>query len=106
VKEFRYIGSHAETLENGRPIASGDYTGAINEKAKKTRQLVDDGLLIEVPDGTAEAAQKADEAARAQAEEEQENPPPDDDDDTDDEGGERWLSSVGDPDPDDPEVTS
>lgn len=55
MKEFRYVGTHAETLDNGRPIEPGEFTGPINERATKNKQLVDDGLLLEVADGTAEA---------------------------------------------------
>lgn len=60
MREFRFIGSAADTLENGRPVEPGEYTGPINEKAPKNAQLRRDGLLLEVPDGTAQAHEDGD----------------------------------------------
>lgn len=60
MKEFRFIGDHAETLDNGRPVGPGEYTGSINEKASKNAQLIRDGVLIEVPMGAAEMIANAD----------------------------------------------
>lgn len=50
MKEYRFIGSHAEELDGGRPIAPGDYTGPIEANADenpKNAALVEEGLLIE-----------------------------------------------------------
>jgi hypothetical protein len=58
MKEFRYTGTHAEHLDNGAPIEPGAYTGPINEKASGNARLVRDGLLLEVPKGTFDAAQE------------------------------------------------
>jgi hypothetical protein len=52
MKEYRYIDSHAAELEGGRPLAPGDYTGPINERAPGNKVLIDAGSLIPVPDGT------------------------------------------------------
>lgn len=50
--EFRYIGSHAEELEGGRPIEPGEFTGDIDPDLAKNKQLIDDELLLEVSKGT------------------------------------------------------
>jgi hypothetical protein len=63
MKEFRYIGTHADELEGGRPLAPGDYTGPINEKAKKNKQLIDEGHLIPIEDGTTARVEALDLAA-------------------------------------------
>lgn len=67
--EFKYVGRHADELDGGRPIAPGEYTGPIElgEEGSHNSNLAEAGLLIEVEDGTAEAVQKADEAAQYQS---------------------------------------
>lgn len=62
MKEFRFIGQAADTLENGRPVEPGEYTGPIDESAPKSEQLINDGLLLEVPNGTADAYAAGDES--------------------------------------------
>jgi hypothetical protein len=52
VKEYRFIGSHPETLDGGRPIEPGEFTGPIDEKLPQNEHLVDSGALLTVPDGT------------------------------------------------------
>lgn len=52
MKEYRFVGSHADELEGGRPIEPGEFTGPIDASEAKNHQLVEDGLLIEVSDGT------------------------------------------------------
>lgn len=54
-KEFRYVGLTPDTLESGRPVEFGEFTGLIGVTTGKNKQLLDDGLLIEVPKGTADA---------------------------------------------------
>lgn len=54
MKEYRYIGSHAVELEGGRPLAPGEYTGPIEEKATHNAILIEDGMLVEVDKGTAD----------------------------------------------------
>lgn len=61
-REYRYVGSHADELEGGRPIAPGEYTGPINISEGKNAQMADDGLLIQVEDGTTAAVAAIDEA--------------------------------------------
>jgi hypothetical protein len=80
LKEYRYIGRHAEELDGGRQLAPGDYTGGIEtEKGSHNADLLDEGLLIEVPEGTTEKQARVESATHArqvqlerQAEEEQE----------------------------------
>lgn len=55
MKEFRFIGNHAEHLDNGAPIEPGGYTGPINERAPQNASLIRDGQLVEVSTGTADA---------------------------------------------------
>jgi hypothetical protein len=63
MKEYRFIGDHAEELDGGRPIAPGDFTGLIDvEEGTHNGNLLLDGLLLEVPKGS------ADKQAKAQAE--------------------------------------
>jgi hypothetical protein len=45
--EFRYVGSHADELDGGRPIGPGEFTGPIDPDAPKNKQMIDDGLLVE-----------------------------------------------------------
>lgn len=67
MKEYRFVGSHADELDGGRPIAPGDFTGPINivddeskeDYTPKAAQLLADGHLIEVADGSADTAAKA-----------------------------------------------
>lgn len=59
MSEYRYVGSHADELDGGRPLAPGDFTGPIDADLPKNKQLLDDELLIEVPDGSLDAARKA-----------------------------------------------
>jgi hypothetical protein len=57
--EFRFVGSTPTTLEGGRPIEPGEFTGPIcvEETDKDTGELVapankvlfDDGLLLKLP---------------------------------------------------------
>lgn len=56
MKEYRFVGVHADELEGGRPLAPGEYTGAIDasNKSPKNHLMVEEGLLIEVENGTAE----------------------------------------------------
>lgn len=63
MKEFRFIGSHADELDDGRPLEPGMYTGPIDERAAKNDQLIESGVLIPVPKGTADKAEKANAAA-------------------------------------------
>jgi hypothetical protein len=45
---YRFIGSHAEVLEGGAPLAPGDYITLDPGQATGTTQtLLDDGLLID-----------------------------------------------------------
>lgn len=63
MEEFKFVGSHADELENGRPIEPGEYTGPINERAKKNKQLIDEGMLLPVEAGTAKAVAELNAAA-------------------------------------------
>lgn len=48
--EYRFIGTHADELESGRPLEPGEFTGPIEvtEEHPKNKQLLDDGLLIKI----------------------------------------------------------
>lgn len=52
MKEFRFIGSHPETLDGGRPIEPGEFTGPIDHELPQNAHLVDSGVLLEVSSGT------------------------------------------------------
>lgn len=47
----RYVGGHPDHLEDGRPLAPGQGLprGAVDVKKPKDKQLVDDGLIIDIP---------------------------------------------------------
>jgi hypothetical protein len=68
MKEFRYIGSHAAELEGGRPLAPGEYTGSINERAAGNKALIDAGALLPVPDGTSARVSALNDAAERKGE--------------------------------------
>lgn len=78
MKEFKFIGQHPDELEGGRVVEPGEYTGPINERAKQNKRLINDELLIEVPDGTAQEVADANEAAAAAVGEDATNPPEED----------------------------
>jgi hypothetical protein len=46
---WRFIGSHPDELEGGMPIEPGQFIGTLDTSASRNKQLIDDGLLIEVP---------------------------------------------------------
>lgn len=54
MKEFRFVGSHPDELDGGRPIEPGEFTGPIDPELPKNEQLLADELLLSVPDGTYE----------------------------------------------------
>lgn len=64
--KFRYVGRHADHLASGRPIAPGDglLASHVNADSDKDRQLIEDGLLIEIPAATKTAAKTKKEAAK------------------------------------------
>lgn len=57
---YRYIGRHPDHLEDGRPLAPGQGLpkGAVDLTKPKDKQLVDDGLIIDIP--AAKRARKED----------------------------------------------
>jgi len=52
MKEFRFVGSHPDELDGGRPIEPGEFTGPIDTDLPKNKQLLEDELLLDVPNGT------------------------------------------------------
>lgn len=68
MKEFRFVGTHADELEGGRPLAPGEYTGPINERAAKNKSMIDSNVLIEVEDGTADKVAAIDAATERKGE--------------------------------------
>jgi hypothetical protein len=68
MKEFRYIGLHAGELEGGRPLAPGEYTGPISERAPHNTALIDAGHLLPVEDGTADRVAQIDAATERKGE--------------------------------------
>lgn len=47
LKEFRYTGSHAGSLEGGRAVEPGEFTGPIDPDLPTHAQMIEDGQLIE-----------------------------------------------------------
>jgi hypothetical protein len=47
LKQYRFIGDHAESLDGGRPVAPGEYTGPIDPTQPHNAQMIEQGLLIE-----------------------------------------------------------
>lgn len=70
MKEYRFVGSHPDELDGGRPIEPGEFVGPIEINddpdsegyTPKNLHLLEDGNLIEVPEGTAAKVQKQAEA--------------------------------------------
>ena len=60
LKEYRFIGGHADELEGGRPVEPGEFTGPIDGDLTQNAHLIEEGVLIEVPKGAAKSADKAD----------------------------------------------
>lgn len=68
--EYRFVGSHPDELDGGRPIEPGEFTGPIEidddpdseTYTPKNAHLLEDGYLIQVENGSAAKAQKAAEA--------------------------------------------
>jgi hypothetical protein len=68
-KEYRFVGMHADNLEDGTQLAPGDYTGPITaKKGGHNATLVEENLLIEVPDGTYDEVMNIDKAATSTSE--------------------------------------
>lgn len=51
LKEYRSVGGHPASLEGGRMVGSGEPTGPIDPTLPANAQLIEDGHLVEVPDG-------------------------------------------------------
>jgi hypothetical protein len=68
MKEFRFVGVHADELDGGRPLAPGDYTGPISERTPKNKSMIADGTLLPVEDGTFDRVEAINTAATAKAE--------------------------------------
>lgn len=68
MKEFRFVGVHADELDGGRPLAPGDYTGPINERSTKNKSMIADGTLLPVEDGTYDRVEAINTAATAKME--------------------------------------
>lgn len=82
--EFRFIGSHAESLDGGRMIEPGGFTGPIDvsDESPHNQQLLEQGLLVEVPDGT-HAEYEPEEDSDPELSNEAQLTPPDDEPDED-----------------------
>jgi hypothetical protein len=52
LKEYRNVANHAASLEGGRMVDEGGFTGPIDPALPAHQQLIADGQLIPVPDGT------------------------------------------------------
>lgn len=70
MREFRFVGTHADELEGGRPISPGEFTGPIDPEETRNKQLIDEGLLIPLGDVPDEEPPKlTGDALKARAEE-------------------------------------
>lgn len=68
MKEFRFVGTHADELDGGRPLAPGDYTGPISSTSTKNKSMIADGVLLPVEDGTFDKVEAINTAATAKME--------------------------------------
>jgi len=51
--QFRFIGDHAQVLENGQPVGPGEYVSlATEDMVGINKMLLDDGKLIDASDYT------------------------------------------------------
>lgn len=84
LKEFRYVGDHAESLDGGRMIESGGFTGPIDvsEESPHNAQLYAQGLLVEVPNGTHAEQVPEDDSEPETSNEAQLTPPDEESDET------------------------
>lgn len=55
---YRFVGDHADSLANGRPVAPGEYVKLSKEEINDhhNAQLIEDGKLIEVTPKDAKTA--------------------------------------------------
>jgi hypothetical protein len=59
--EFRYVGSHADTLANGRPVEPGEFVKLSDEEAEANQGLIDDGHLTKVEGKSSKSKSKGEE---------------------------------------------
>lgn len=66
-KEYRYIGSHADMLANGRPVEPGEYVDLTDEDLQENhnKMLLDDGKLLLIEEEDTSDQEIATEAAKA-----------------------------------------
>lgn len=48
--EYRFVGSHPDELDGGRPIEPGEFTGPIevDDDHPQNQRLLEDGLLLKI----------------------------------------------------------
>jgi hypothetical protein len=46
--EYRFVGSHADHLANGRPVAPGDFVTLSEGEVDDNKRLVDEGQLRKI----------------------------------------------------------
>lgn len=46
--EFRYVGSTADTLANGRPVGPGEFVNLSEQEESDNQALVEDGRLLKI----------------------------------------------------------
>lgn len=51
LKEYRFVGGHAEGLEGGRSVEPGEFTGPL-AVIGVNQDLIESQMLVEVPNGT------------------------------------------------------
>jgi RNA 3'-terminal phosphate cyclase len=65
-QQYRFVGSHADTLANGRPVEPGEFVELTDEDLKEPQNatLLDDGLLMLIGEQGAQPQEVATDAAK------------------------------------------
>lgn len=62
-KEFRFVGEHAESLNGGRMLHPGEFTGVLDTEDDVVARLIEEGTLVEAAKGAYEESLKEPEVA-------------------------------------------
>lgn len=68
LREYRHVGSHPNSLEGGRMVEPGEFTGPIDPALPANATLIEDGQLIEGSAPEPDKTDKADKAKRKEGE--------------------------------------
>lgn len=75
-KKYRFVGSHAETLANGRPVEPGEFVDLTDEDVREAHNemLIADGNLIGIEDPAEHQAKLASNRVKSRSDKAEEDP--------------------------------